>query len=236
MDMPQPNMPADNRVSDGFEAMYDDAVGDMLHAGAPWADGKETFEALKQLRNITATAYVPAQGAQYPRSGYGQALQQVAQLIKGDVGLQIAFVESNGWDTHAGQGAAQGRLARNLQEFGQGLAALYTDLGDRIADVVILTMSEFGRTARQNGNGGTDHGHATCFLALGGSINGGKVLGQWPGLAPEQLFEDRDLAVTTDFRAVFGEAAQRHLGIKNLGPVFPGVENLTQSFRGIMRT
>lgn len=214
----------------GFEALYDGAVGDVLHG-----TGRETFDALKQLRSITATSYVPAHGAQYPRGAYGQSLQQVAQLIKADVGLQIAFVASGGWDTHIGQGNSQGPLARRLQEFGQGLSALYTDMGDAMADVVVLTMSEFGRTVRQNGNGGTDHGHATCFLALGGNIQGGRVLGQWPGLAPEQLYEDRDLAVTTDFRAVFGEVAQRHLGIKNLAPVFPNFTNPAQSFRGVLR-
>jgi len=227
---PAKSMPADNKESGGFEALYDAAVGDVLHG-----TGKETFDAVKQLRAINAAGYTPARGARYPNGVYGQALQQVAQLIKADVGLQIAFVESNGWDTHAGQGAAQGTLARNLAGLGQGLAALYTDLGDAMADVVVLTMSEFGRTVRQNGNGGTDHGHATCFLALGGNVNGGKVLGQWPGLAPEQLYEDRDLAVTTDFRAVFGEVAQRHLGIKDLAPVLPGYTNPARAFRGVLR-
>jgi uncharacterized protein (DUF1501 family) len=200
----------------GFESLYDGAVGDVLHG-----TGKESFEAMKMLKNITARPYVPANGAQFPRGRFGDALRQIAQLIKADVGVEIAFAESGGWDTHVGQGAAQGQLAQRLREFGQGLAALYRDLGDRMDDTVILTMSEFGRTARQNGNGGTDHGHATCFLALGGSVRGGRVLGQWPGLAPDKLYESRDLAHTTDFRDVFGEVAQRHLGVKDLGVVFP---------------
>lgn len=215
----------------GFESLYDGAVGDVLHG-----TGKESFEAMKMLKSITARPYTPASGAQYPRGRFGDALRQIAQLIKADVGVEIAFAESGGWDTHVGQGAAQGQLAQRLREFGQGLAALYRDLGDRMDDTVILTMSEFGRTARQNGNGGTDHGHATCFLALGGSVRGGRVLGKWPGLAPENLYEGRDLAHTTDFRDVFGEVAQQHLGINDLGVVFPGRTFKPASFRGVLRT
>jgi len=214
----------------GFEALYDGAVGDVLHG-----TGEESFEAIRMLKSLTAKPYVPAAGAKYPGGRFGLALQQIAQLIKADVGVEIAFAESGGWDTHVGQGAAQGRLARNLTEFGQGIAALYRDLGDRMDDVVILTMSEFGRTARQNGTGGTDHGHATCFFALGGKVNGGKVLGKWPGLAPDQLYEQRDLAVTTDFRDVFGEVANRHLGVTNLDAVFPGRTASAKNFRNVLK-
>ncbi|MDQ3813413.1 MAG: DUF1501 domain-containing protein, partial [Armatimonadota bacterium] len=219
-------------AANGFEAMYSEAVGDVLHG-----TGKEAFEAIKQLKEIKPGQYVPARGAQYPPGRFGISLQQIAQLIKADVGLEIAFAEVGGWDTHVGQGGAQGNLARRLQEFGQGLAALFTDLGDRMADVTILTMSEFGRTVRQNGNGGTDHGHGTCFLTLGGNVNGGKVLGQWPGLAPEQLYENRDLAVTTDFRDVFGEIAQKHLhlGVRELAAVFPAYQSAPTKFRGVLR-
>ena len=138
-----------------------------------------------------------------------------------------------GWDTHTQQ---QGRLNQQLRDFGQGIAALYHDLGDRMSDVVILTMSEFGRTVRPNGTNGTDHGHATCFFALGGEVNGGKVLGHWPGLAPEQLYENRDLALTTDFRAVFGEIAQKHLGAQGLEKVFPGYTGTSADFRGVIRS
>lgn len=224
------NTAGSGSAASGFEAIYDSAVGDVLHG-----TGKESFEAIKMLQSITAHGYVPAAGARYPRGRFGDALQQIAQLIKSDVGVEVAFAESGGWDTHVNQGGAQGQLARRLEEFGQGLAALYRDLGDRMSDVVILTMSEFGRTARQNGSGGTDHGHATCFLALGGGIKGGKVLGKWPGLAPEQLNEGRDLAVTTDFRDVFGEIAQRHLGVLDLGAVFPGRKSSEANFRNLLR-
>lgn len=219
-----------NASGDGFEALYSGAVGDVLHG-----TGKETFDALRLLNGLNPSRYTPAQGATYPRGRLGDSLKGIAQLIKADVGLEIAFAEAGGWDTHVNQGAAQGQLSRRLQELGDSMAALWTDLGDRMADATILTMSEFGRTARQNGDGGTDHGHGTCFLALGGNVAGGKVLGQWPGLAPEQLHEGRDLAVTTDFRSVFGEIASKHLGITNLKAVFPDFENNPKSFRGVMK-
>ncbi len=216
--------------SAGFEALYAGAVGDVLHG-----TGEETFDALKLLGGIDAKNYRPAAGANYPRTSFGTSLQGLAQLIKANVGLEIGFAEAGGWDTHVNQGNAGGQLARRLQELGDGIAALWNDLGDRMNDVTILTMSEFGRTARQNGNGGTDHGHGTCFLALGGAVNGGKVLGEWPGMAPEQLNEGRDLAVTTDFRSVFGEIATKHLGIRDLNAVFPKFDNKISDFRGVMK-
>ena len=215
----------------GFEALYAGAVGDVLHG-----TGQETFDALKLLKNVDPRKYVPQNGAIYPRGRLGDSLRGIAQLIKADVGLEIAFAEAGGWDTHVAQGNSQGQLARRLQELGDSMGALWSDLGDRMADVTILTMSEFGRTARQNGDGGTDHGHGTCFLALGGNVAGGRVLGDWPGLAPEQLHESRDLAVTTDFRSVFGEIAARHLGVRNLDAVFPGFKSNPADFRGVMKS
>jgi uncharacterized protein (DUF1501 family) len=149
-------------------------------------------------------------------------MRQIAQLIRADVGLEVAFADVGGWDTHVAQGAEQGQLANRLRDFGHGLAAFAQDLGDRMTDVVVLTMSEFGRTVAENGNRGTDHGHATAMMVLGGGVRGGKVYGRWPGLAPERLFEGRDLAVTTDFRALFGEVAGRHLGIARPAELFPG--------------
>jgi uncharacterized protein (DUF1501 family) len=162
----------------------------------------------------------------------------VAQLIKASVGLEIAFIETDGWDTHANQGGAGGQLAGRLYDLANGIAAFRKDLGDRMSDVMVLTMSEFGRAARQNGNRGTDHGHGTCFFACGGSVAGGKVLGQWPGLAPEKLFEQRDLAVTTDFRAVFAEVCVKHLGVGKdaMATVLPGYGVQESAFRGVMRT
>jgi uncharacterized protein (DUF1501 family) len=174
------------------------------------------------LRQANSQSYVPADGAQYPTSAFGQSLLQIAQLVKSNIGLQVAFADLGGWDTHANQGSVRGQLANRLKEFGDGLAALYRDLGDRMRNVVIVTMTEFGRAIRQNGSGGTDHGHASCLFLAGGPVKGGKVYGQWPGLAPEQLFERRDLALTTDFRDVFGTILTEHMGTKEISRVFPG--------------
>jgi uncharacterized protein (DUF1501 family) len=187
-----------------------------------YGTGRETFEAVKLLKSAGAARLSPANGADYPRGRFGEALRQIAQLVRADVGLQIAFAEVEGWDTHVGQGAEQGQLSNRLREFGAALAAFAQDLGDRMADVVVLTMSEFGRTVAENGNRGTDHGHATAMLALGGAIRGGHVYGRWPGLAPEQRYEGRDLAVTTDFRTLFNEIATRHLALPATAPLFPG--------------
>jgi uncharacterized protein (DUF1501 family) len=218
---------AASSVVDGFETLYDSAVGDVLHG-----TGKESFEAIAVLNKLTPGSYLPANGAVYPAGRFGESLKQIAQLVKAGVGVEVAFAEIGGWDTHTNQPA---RLTQQLREFGQGVAALYNDLGDRMSDVVILTMSEFGRTVRQNGNNGTDHGHATCFFALGGPVQGGRVLGKWPGLAPEQLYENRDLALTTDFRAVFGEVAVRHLGAQGLPKIFPKYAGTPADFRGLIR-
>ena len=182
---------------------------------------KDTFHAVKTLRSATEQQYAPAAGVQYPNTPFAQSLQQIAQLIKSDIGLEVAFAEVNGWDTHANQGSARGQLANQLKNFGDGLAALYRDLGDQMRNVVILTMTEFGRAIRQNGSGGTDHGHASCLFVAGGPVKGGKVYGRWPGLAPEQLYEGRDLALTTDFRNVFSEILVKHMGVKNSARVFP---------------
>jgi len=201
----------------GFESLYEQSVQDLLHG-----TGRETFEAVRMLKSANAAQLTPANNAQYPRSRLGESLRQIAQLIRADVGLEIAFTDAGGWDTHVGQGAEQGQLANRLRDFGASLAAFAQDLGDRMGDVVVLTMSEFGRTVAENGNRGTDHGHATAMLLLGGGVRGGKVYGRWPGLAREQLYEGRDLAVTTDFRALFAEVAGRQLGVRRPATLFPG--------------
>jgi uncharacterized protein (DUF1501 family) len=201
----------------GFESLYEQSVQDLLHG-----TGRETFEAVRMLKSANAARLAPANNAQYPRSRLGESLRQIAQLIRADVGLEIAFTDADGWDTHVGQGAEQGQLANRLRDFGASLAAFTQDLGDRMGDVVVLTMSEFGRTVAENGNRGTDHGHATAMLLLGGGVRGGAVYGRWPGLARERLYEGRDLAVTTDFRALFAEVAGRHLGIAKPAALFPG--------------
>ena len=213
-----------------IEALYRTGSADVVHAA-----GGEMFEAMKILRTANPQQYIPQNSADYPRSPFGQHLRQIAQLIKADVGLEVAFADVGGWDTHVNQGGATGQLAARLDDFAKSIHALVTDLGDRMADVVIMTMSEFGRTARQNGNGGTDHGHATALFVLGGSVHGGKkVFGHWPGLEQEQLNEGRDLALTTDFRSVFGEVAAKHLGATKLEAIFPGFENDRSKWLGLL--
>jgi len=217
-------------VQGGFEAMYDDKfVKDALHG-----TGTETFEAINYLKRVNPGQYKAENGANYPRTPFGNSLLQIAQLIKAGVGLEVAFADIGGWDTHVNEGNQQGQLSNLLRQFGQAIAALYTDLGQRMDDVVILTMSEFGRTVKENGNRGTDHGHANAMFIVGNTVRGGKVYGDWPGLKTDQLYEGRDLAVTTDFRNVFGEIAQRHLAATNLKPVFPGYEMNSSKFRGFL--
>jgi uncharacterized protein (DUF1501 family) len=182
--------------------------------------GQNLFAAMAELRQVESK--IPVAAERYPAGRLGASLAQIARLIKADVGLEIAFTESQGWDTHVNQGGAKGQMANRLKDLAEGLATFYRDLGDRVEDVVLLTLSEFGRTARENGNRGTDHGHANVMFALGGPVRGGKVYGRWPGLAPEALHEDRDLALTTDYRTVCGEVISRHLGHKDLAKIFPG--------------
>jgi uncharacterized protein (DUF1501 family) len=200
-----------------LEALYKTGSSDVIHGA-----GNEMFEAVKMLKAANPLQYQPQNGAAYPKTQFGTRLRQIAQLIKSGVGLEIAFADIGGWDTHVNQGAVTGQLSQRLDDFAQSIAALTTDLGDRMEDVVILTMSEFGRMARQNGNGGTDHGHAGAMFVIGGEVKGQKVYGNWPGLAPHQLYEGRDLALTTDFRTVFSEIATRHLGATRLDALFPG--------------
>jgi uncharacterized protein (DUF1501 family) len=213
----------------GFEAIYGKSNNDSLSGM-----GRETFEAVNYLKEVNPAQYKPENGAQYPRNPFGNSLLQIAQLIKAGVGLEVAFTDIGGWDTHVNQGNAQGQLSNLLRQFGAGLAALYQDLGSRMDDVVVLTMSEFGRTARENGNRGTDHGHANAMFVMGNSVRGGKVYGQWPGLKSDQLNEGRDLALTTDFRDVFGEVAGRHLGSTDLKSVFPGYALDQKRFKGFL--
>jgi len=201
----------------GFEALYEQGVRDLLHG-----TGRDTFNAVKVVRTAGAAGLAPAHGAQYPRTRFGESMRQIGQLIRADVGLEIAFTDVGGWGTHVGQGNERGQLAVRLQDFATTLAAFARDLGDRMADVVVLTMSEFGRTIGENGNRGTDHGHATAMLVMGGSVRGGRVYGRWPGLRVDQRFEGRDLAVTTDFRSLFIEVARRHLRVAPAASIFPG--------------
>ena len=209
---------ATEMVQASFESEYAAAADKVLNR-----TGGQAFDAVRMLKAADPAKYQPENGAEYPRSGYGEALRQIAQLVKADVGLEVAFAEAGGWDTHANQGGATGQLGARLDDFGRGIAALTRDLGDRMADIVILTMSEFGRTVAENGNRGTDHGHGNAMMIIGGQhVRGGKVYGKWPGLAREQRYDGRDLAVTTDFRSVFAEVVRGHLGVTDTRAIFPG--------------
>jgi uncharacterized protein (DUF1501 family) len=208
---------ARDRLTGAFEELYAGAATGLMATSS-----QEAFEAVQLLSRANPTQYQPATGVVYPRGRLGAAMLQIAQLIKANVGLQVAFADVTGWDTHVNQGGSEGQLATRLAEFGQALAAFAQDLGEGMRDVVVLTMSEFGRTIRENGSLGTDHGRATAMLVLGGPVNGGKVLGHWPGLEPEARVEGRDVPVTTDFRDLFGEILARHMGATDLAPIFPG--------------
>jgi uncharacterized protein (DUF1501 family) len=176
------------------------------------------------LRDANPAQYKPAVGVEYPNSEFGSNMKQIAQLLKANLGVEAAFTDVGGWDTHQNQGAVDGQLANRLSDFSSSIAAFWRDLGDDAGNITLVTMSEFGRTARQNGTGGTDHGHANAMFVLGGNVKGGKVYGRWPGLDDHQLNEGRDLAVTTDFRQVLGEAVAKTLGANNLDMVFPGAQ------------
>lgn len=215
-----------------------EATFERMHGGSSdlvSAASGEAFEAMRVLRAANPAQYRPASGVSYPPGEFGRSLLQIAQLIKSGVGIEVAFTDIGGWDTHQAQGAGEGQLARRFDELARGVRALYDDLGDRMEDVVVLTMSEFGRTVAENGSGGTDHGHANCMMVMGGPVNGGTVLGRWPGLEREQLYEGRDLALTTDFRDVFGEIVSSHLGTADLDSVFPGYAIDRARFRSVLR-
>lgn len=218
-------------VQGGFEDVYAQNSKDSLGE-----TGKETFEAVNFLKRANPAQFKPENGAQYPNTQFGRSLMQIAQLIKADIGLEIAFTDTPGlgWDTHLNQGGARGQLANLFRDFGAAISALVTDLGKRMDDVLILTMSEFGRTARQNGSNGTDHGHGNAMFVIGNSVKGGKVYADWKGLKNDQLNQGRDLAVTTDFRDVFGEVAMKHLGNRKLETVFPGYSITPKQFKGFL--
>jgi uncharacterized protein (DUF1501 family) len=214
--------PAAAPIATSFESMYDQSVNAVLHG-----TGSETFEAVKMLKATDPGKYTPAPGANYPNGAFGNSLKQIAQLMKANLGVEAAFADIGGWDTHQNQGSVNGQLANRLKEFSESIAAFWIDMGDQAENITLVSMSEFGRTVHQNGTGGTDHGHANVMFALGGPVHGRKVYGKWPGMGKGQLYEDRDLAITTDFRQVLGEAAFKTLGARNLDIVFPdsGLQN-----------
>jgi uncharacterized protein (DUF1501 family) len=199
--------------------MYGGSSDSIMHA-----TGDETFEAVKMLRDANPAQYKPAPGIEYPNNDFGNNMKQIAQLLKSNLGVEAAFTDVGGWDTHQNQGGVNGQLSDRLREFSSAINAFWHDMGDAAENITVVTMSEFGRTARENGTGGTDHGHANVMFVLGGAVKGGKVYGRWPGLSNGQLNEGRDLAVTTDFRQVLGEAVAKSIGARNLDLVFPGAQ------------
>lgn len=209
--------PTPSPAANAFQAMYADSGDQILHAA-----GDETFEAVRMLRAANPAQYQPANGASYPNNDFGNSMKQIAQLLKANLGVEAAFTDVSGWDTHQNQGGVNGQLANRLSDLSQGVAAFWRDMGDSAENVTLVTMSEFGRTAHENGTGGTDHGHANAMFVLGGRVNGGKVYGKWPGLSNEQLNQGRDLALTTDYRAVLGEVVSSTIGARDLEKVFPG--------------
>jgi uncharacterized protein (DUF1501 family) len=215
-----PHNPQAQPLANTFESMYEDSVDAVLHGTA-----RETFDAVKMLKASNPASYRPAAGVSYPKGRFADALKQTAQLVKANLGVQVAFTDIGGWDNHVNEGAAEGQLANVLREFSGSLASFWQDLGPMAEETVVVTMTEFGRTARENGDRGTDHGHASVMFVMGGEVPGGKVYGRWPGLANEQLHEQRDLALTTDFRQVLAEAVDHQLGNPRIESVFPGFRN-----------
>jgi uncharacterized protein (DUF1501 family) len=215
-----------------FDALY----GGHPRFGRAYADGRaahrEVMDAAAGEDPAGAQAMAADRGAPLP-NGFPDDAARLAALMRNDPRIQLAFVALGGWDTHAGQGAGSGQLANRLAPLGQGLAVLAERLGPLFDDTMVLVMSEFGRTARENGNGGTDHGHGNVIWLLGGNVNGGKVYGEWEGVGDAALNEGRDLPVTTDFRSVLAQVAERHLLLadKQLVQVFPAMPQRTASFQ-----
>ena len=223
------NGPALSPAAQAFEAMYAE-TGDQLLREA----GDESFNAVKMLRAADPVRYHPANGANYPHSEFGSSMRQITQLLKANLGVEAAFTDVLGWDTHQAQGGVQGQLANRLRDFSESIAAFWRDLGDSAENVTLVTLSEFGRTARENGTGGTDHGHANAMFVLGGQVKGRKVYGRWPGLDDEQLNQGRDLALTTDYRQVLAEIVTQTMGAKDLDLVFPGAGLAPNRFLGLV--
>jgi len=220
-------------VSNAFESMYGPEVAQssdsLIHS-----TGESAFEAIRMLRATDPAHYVPSPDAQYPNNAFANNLKQIAQLLKANLGLEAAFTDVGGWDTHQNQGGVDGQLSNRLREFSDSIAAFWRDMGPDAENMTLVTMSEFGRTAHQNGTGGTDHGHANAMFVLGGNVKGGKIYGKWPGIADHQLNEGRDLAITTDYRQVLGEVVSKTIGATNLELTFPGARLNPKQFLGLV--
>jgi uncharacterized protein (DUF1501 family) len=206
-----------------------------LYDGTEFLDieGQETLAAMDTLAKLATQKYSPSNGAKYPKGFFGQSLLTLAQLIKAELGVEVGAVDMGGWDTHQNQGGGKGQMANLMKEFAEGLTAFYTDMGDAMKRVTVVTMSEFGRRVKENSSKGTDHGHGNVMFLMGGNVNGGRVYGDWPTLEPGKLYGPGDLEITTDFRDVLGEVVQKRTGNGNLGAVFPNYPMF--NFRGVVR-
>jgi len=220
----------DGPSTGGFEAMYGAALDQTLRGV-----GDETFQALKDLKAKDPRSIAAGPGVAYPVSALGKRMQQIAQLIKADLGLRIAVSDCGGWDTHVGQGSTKGQLSARLQDFGDSLGAFLTDLSDHMDQICLVTLTEFGRTARENGNRGTDHGHGSAAFVAGGAVKGGRVLNAWKSLGDGDLNEGRDLKVAFDYRSLLGEVLTKHIGIRDLSRVFPGYANDPRAWTGALK-
>jgi len=234
--LPIPNLdtfdlggPSGTRVArrGALENMYE-TVPDPLQAAAI-----TTVQTIDLLNTINFAGYQPTGGAAYPAGAFGTALRSAAALIKAQVGVEAIAVDLGGWDTHANQGNFTGTMAGLMDQLAQGLAALHADLNSGTVQPshLVVCMSEFGRRVQENGSAGTDHGHGNCMLVMGNAVIGGRVLRQWPGLAPDQRYEGLDLQVTIDYRDVLAEIVQRRLGGSDLPFVFP---DFAPTFRGVV--
>jgi uncharacterized protein (DUF1501 family) len=213
------------QVANAFDRLY----GNNDAVGRTYREGRVARAEL--LKDLDAETKMANNGAPLP-NGFPSDAQRLARLMARDPRIQVAFLGVGGWDTHINQGSSQGQLARNLGKLAKGLVALQEGLGAAYQHTSIVVMSEFGRTVKENGNGGTDHGHGNVMWLLGGGIRGGKVYGKWSGLALEQRYQGRDLAVTTDFRDVLGTVLSRRLAINEtkLQQVFPGYSSQMLDF------
>jgi uncharacterized protein (DUF1501 family) len=205
------------------------ALRDM-HNGLTWLHqaGRQTLDAVDTIELANPGSYTPGNGATYPGGGFGNSLRTIAQVIRMQLGLRVATADSGGWDTHEGQGDdGGGYFSGRLDELARGLEAFFVDMSnvngrDETQRITVVVMSEFGRSFQENASHGTDHGHGNVMLLLGGKVNGGRVHGEWPGLGVDQLYDRRDLAITTDYRRVLSEILIRRMGNPHLGQVFPG--------------
>ena len=216
--------------------MADDGMGAAVSTaetkgGIVYETGRNTMATMKRFRAIVDDSKNSGK-VRYPGGSLSDKLKDVARVVRADEGFEIAALDIGGWDTHSNQGGSEGNMANRLASLGGSLAAFMTDLGPHLENTTVMVMSEFGRTCRENGNYGTDHGHGGMMLVMGGGVEGGKVLGKWNGLEDDDLYQARDLNVTTDFRDVFSEVLRKHMNFDAPRDFFPGYK--PDKIKGLM--